>query len=114
MSRSLPTIATALKRLMMAIEPLSKYLNGSCGRLALETVVDLLGGVLRALDRDLRHAGKVVEGDHVADDEDLGVTGERQVGVDADATGPVERRTGLLGQDLPERARLDTRPPRSW
>ena len=72
-SRSLPTIATARKRLMVAIEPLSKYLNGLLRRLALEPAVDLLGGVLRALDRDLGDAGQVVEGDHVADDEDLGV-----------------------------------------
>ena len=31
MNRSLPIMATALKRLMIAIEPLSKYLNGGCG-----------------------------------------------------------------------------------
>ena len=34
-SRSLPTIATARNRLMIAIEPLSKYLNGGCGALPL-------------------------------------------------------------------------------
>ena len=72
-SRNLPTIATARKRLMIAIEPLSKYLNGACGCLVLEPVADLLGGVLRALDGDLGDTGKVVEGDHVADHEDLGV-----------------------------------------
>jgi hypothetical protein len=30
-SRSLPTIATARNRLIVAIDPLSKYLNGFCG-----------------------------------------------------------------------------------
>ena len=66
-------MATARNRLIVAIEPLSKYLNGCCGGLALEPAVDRLRGVLGALDRDLRDAGQVVEVDHVADHEDLGV-----------------------------------------
>ena len=96
---------------MVAIEPLSKYLNGFCGGLALEPAVDLLGGVLRALDRDLGDAGQVVEGDHVADDEHLGVAGQREVGVDADPAGPVQRRAGLLGQGPGELAGLDAGGP---
>src|SRR5690606_16253844 len=80
-------------------------------RLALEPVVDLLGGVLRALDRNLRDAGEVVERDHVAHDEDLRVSRQRQVGVDADPAGPVERSTGLLGQLSPQRAGGDTGGP---
>ena len=67
-------------------------------RLAGQPPGDLLGGVLRALDRDLRDTGEVVEVDHVADHEHLGIAGQGEVGVDADPAGPVERGAGLLGE----------------
>ena len=80
-------------------------------RLALDPAVDLLGGVLRTLDRDLRDAREVVEADHVADDEHLGVAGEGEVGVDADAAGAVERGAGLVGQRLGQRRGLHAGGP---
>ena len=79
--------------------------------LALDAVADLLGGVLRALDRDLRDAGQVVEGDHVAHHEDLGVARQREVGVHRDPAGTVQRRAGLLRERLAERVRLHAGGP---
>ena len=77
----------------------------------MEPAVDLLGGVLGALDRDLGDAGQVVEGDHVADDEDLGVARQREVGVDGDPAGAVERGAGLVRERPAQRARLHTGRP---
>ena len=74
-------------------------------------MVDLLGGVLRALDGDLRDAGEVVEADHVADHEHLGVAGEGEVGVHADAPGTVQRCPRLVGEHLAEGAGLHAGGP---
>mgnify|MGYP003694471467 CR=1 FL=1 len=66
-----PILATAENRDTVAIEPLSKYWNGSrCGRVgALELGLDRLRRVLAALDRALRHARHPFDRRHVADDE---------------------------------------------
>jgi len=88
LNSNLPTCATALYFDTVAIEPLSKYLNGSrglgvvpCSR-ALTLVLDDLGDVLGALDGALRHAGHAFHEGHVAHDEHVRVPGDRQVGVD--------------------------------
>ena len=96
--RSLPIMATAFQREIVAMLPLSKYLNGSWGALPLTRRLDLLGGELGALDGHLGNAREVVQRDHVADHEHLGMARQGQVGVDADPAGPVQRGTGLLGE----------------
>ena len=89
------------------VEVVERLLRGLAGQAS----GDLLGGVLGALDRDLRDARQVVEVDHVADHEHLGIAGQREVGVDADPSGPVERRAALLGQRAGQRRRLDAGGP---
>ena len=110
-SRRLPIIATARNRLMIAIEPLSKYLNGFCGALPLSRPSISLAAYFAPWIATWATPGQVVEADHVADDEDLGVAGQREVGVDRDPAGAVERRAGLLGQGPAERAGLDAGGP---
>jgi hypothetical protein len=79
-------------------------------RPALGVALDLLGGVLAALDRDLRDTGQRPAA-HVADDEDLGVAGERQVVADLDPAGAVQLRAALPREQRAERARRDTGAP---
>ena len=52
--------------------------------------------------------------DHVADHEDLGVTRERDVGLDLDPPGPVDLGAGLLGERRARAGWPRRRPPRSW
>ena len=74
--------ATALNREIVAIEPLSKYSKRSSVGLPSRRWRDLLGGEACSLDGDLGDPGEVVERHHVADDVDLGVAGEGEVGQD--------------------------------
>ena len=68
-----------------------------------EPRLDELRRVLAALHRDLRHA-RQVHRHHVADDEDLGVTGQRAVGQDLHPAGAVDLGARLLGELLAQRA----------
>ncbi len=92
----------ALKRPMDAALPRSRYLKGTV-LLALEPALDGVGGVETALHGHLADAGKVVEGRHVADGEDLGMPGQAEVGQHLDPAGAVRLGAGGLGQQAGER-----------
>src|SRR3954470_17497284 len=79
---------------------------------ALESTLDLLGGVHGALDRTLRLAGHARRVHQVADDEDMRMSLHSEVGLDDHPAGAIDfRPVGLLG-DLPaERARLHSSRP---
>ena len=108
---SLPTLATAEKREIVAMLPLSKYLNGCPVASPAQAVLDLPGGVPAALDRDLRDARQPVERHHVADREDLRVARHRAVRVDLEPPGAVRRRARRLRQLDRQARRGDPRRP---
>ena len=86
--------------------------NGTPGRSAAgEPALDLLGRELSALDRHLGHPRQVVERDHVAEDEHLGVARQGEVGADLDATGAVGLGARLVGDRAAERAGLHAGGP---
>ena len=64
-----------------------------------------------ALDRDLRDPGQIVQRHHVADHEHFRMPGKRQVRVDADSSGTVESRAGLLGESSGQPTGLHSRRP---
>ena len=97
------TLQMALKRPMAATLPRSRYVNGRSSVSPLEPADDGVGGVQAALHGHLAHAGQPVQADHVADGEDLGVTGDRQVGQHRDAPGPVDLGARGVGQRLGQR-----------
>src|SRR5215813_11930838 len=66
------------------------------GLLTREPPSDGLCSVNAGLQRDLRHAGEVVEVHHVTDDIHLGVTAQRAVGFDLDPARAVEFRARRL------------------
>ena len=68
-------------------------------------------GIPAALDRHLGDPGQPVEADEVADDEDLGVPGQGEVGQHLHPAGSVQPGPGLLGQLGPEAAARDARGP---
>ena len=111
-SRSLPTIATALNRLMVAIEPLSKYLNGCCGGLALAAG---RRSPWRRTSRPGSRPGRRPAGCRGRSCRrrrtPRGSPGSVRSGLTRDPAGPVERRAGLLGQGPAERAGLDAGGP---
>ena len=79
---------------------------------------DRLRHVVRLLDRDGREprqrlAVAARPARHVADHGDLGMPGDRQVGVDLDAPAAVGARPGGARQRLGQRRRRARRPPRS-
>ena len=63
--------------------------------------LDRVGGVLAALDRALRHAGHALNGGHVADDEDVRMAGNRQIGQHLDPPCAIHLGGGLIGHRLP-------------
>src|SRR5262249_50238376 len=81
------------------------------GLLTREPPSDGLCSVNAGLQRDLRHAGEVVEVHHVTDDIHLGVTAQRAVGFDLDPARAVEFRARRLRLDLGERRGRDARSP---
>ena len=64
-----------------------------------------------ALHGVLGDAGQLVAADQIADDEDLGMPGHRQIGVDRDAAGVVRRWRRHLGDPPRERHGLHARRP---
>ena len=73
------------------------------GRASGQPAADQVGGVPAALDRHLGHSRQVVDGHHVADREDLRMSGYRAVRFDLDAPGPVGGRPGGLRELLRQR-----------
>ncbi len=83
--------------------------------LAQAAVAQHLGHVLPLLHSHLGHAGQrltvlLIVG-QVADDEDVGVAGQRQVRPDDEATGAVLLRPGALGQHRAQRGSAHARTP---
>ena len=68
-----------------------------------QATADRVRGVQAALHRDLGDAGQVVEADHVAHREHLGMAGQREVGQRRDAPGPVDLRPARLGERARQR-----------
>jgi hypothetical protein len=64
-----------------------------------------------AADGDLSDPGQPVQGDHVADHEDLGMANKGQVWLDLDAPHPVQGRAALLREQLAQRAGRDAGGP---
>ncbi len=110
-SRILPIRATALKRLIVAIEPLSKYLNGGCGGLpSIRRSIDL-AAYLAPWMATWATPGRLSRAIMSPTTNTSGWPGQGQVGVDADPAGPVERGAGLRGECLAERAGLHAGGP---
>ena len=71
----------------------------------LDVVLDPEAGVQPALHRDLGDPGQVSQAHQVTDHGDLRVAGQRQVGLDLEAPGPVLLRSGPFRQLRGERGR---------
>ena len=112
---SLPTLATALNRDTVAIEPLSKYWNGSrcAGSAPLSSALIVLRRVLAALDRALRQAGHAVDRAPCRRPPRRAGCRARQVGQHLDPAGPVEFDAGLPARSRPS-GLADTRPTTPW
>ncbi len=95
--RTLCTLAMARNRPIVATLPMSRYLNGTAV-LALQPSPDRVGGVQSALHGHFGDARKLVQRRHVTHDEDLGMTGQAEVGEHRDAAGAVELGTAGRGQ----------------
>jgi hypothetical protein len=63
------------------------------------------------LDRDLRHAWQPIQAHQVADDEELGVPGTREVRLDLHPSRPIHLDAGLLAEQTAERRRLHAGGP---
>ena len=79
--------------------------------LTLELVLDAIGRVPTTLDRALRHAGNILDGGHVTDDEDLRVPRQGEVVLDVHPARPVDLGTGLPRHDRTQRTRGNPRRP---
>ena len=109
---SLPRSATAWNREIVAIEPLSWYVERpGCGALPASRRLICVGGVAAALDGDLGDAGQLVQRHHVADDVHLGVAGQGEVGLHGDPAGAVDLGAGLLAEHPAQRAGLHAGGP---
>ena len=97
------TLQMARKRPMAATLPRSRYVNGRVVGLAAEPSDDGVGGVQAALHGDLADTGEPVQADHVADGEDLGVSGNGEVGQHRDAPGAIDLGARRVGERLGER-----------
>ena len=106
-----PTAASARNREMVAMVPRSRYRNGSRLCVPGHPARDGPRRVPPRLDRDLRHAGQPVEAHQVADDEELGVPGNREVRLDLHPSRPIHLGAGLLGEQTAERRRLHASGP---
>ena len=78
---------------------------------ALEPGADLARAELGPLHGHLRHTRQVVERDHVAEHEHLGVTGQCQIRLDLHTTGTVHVRPALLSDLLAQRRGLHAGGP---
>ena len=79
---------------------------------ALEVVLDDLGGVLGTLNGALSDAGHAGDGHHVADDEHVRLAFEGEVGFDRHPAGPVDLGAlALVGDHLAQRAGRDSGRP---
>ena len=90
-----PVWAIALRLPMVAIVPLVEVVE-RFARAAVEGGEDVFRGRLARLDGGGGEAGEELAVRHlevgeVADDEDVGMAGDREVGADLDAAGAVER-----------------------
>ena len=82
---------------------LVEVLEGFRRRLPPKSADDLAGRVFAALHGHLGNTGQVVQRHHVADDEDLRVSGQGEILVHLHATGPIDFAAALLCKLLAER-----------
>ena len=91
---SRPTTAIARRREMVAIEPDIAVTEWLARRVAREAASDGERGMLAGLDRDLCHAGQIIQAHEVTNHEHLGVSAKRAVGLDG-LTRPVRSSSTL-------------------